>query len=168
MPLLLFGGNVKRKKTKSGYYKPNYKISYITFMDFFRNSKPVPAFTEEEVDLILVHRNGHILNVDTKHILKPYAKDKSGHMIVKLKVGNNFKNFAVHQLVASAWLPNPYGKQYIHHINGCPYDNRVDNLVWVTATEHIHLHQLMHEGKENEYLEEIEKLRKDSLNADIS
>lgn len=42
---------------------------------------------------------------------------------------------AVHRLVAQAFIPNPENKPFIDHIDTDPYNNRVDNLRWVTQQE---------------------------------
>ena len=147
------------KKERPRWYKPDWKTETIPFMEGFKRSRPIPLFTDEEADLLIALDDGNIVNLDTKHTLKPYAKDKTGHMNVKLKIGDKWKHYSVHYLVASAWLPNPQGKKYVHHINGIPSDNRQRNLVWVTAEEHKYLHKLMREKRLKEYFEEVYRLR---------
>ena len=49
-------------------------------------------------------------------------------------------NYAVHRLVALAFVPNPDNKPMVHHANGNSLDNRSDNLAWVTPEEHRALH----------------------------
>ena len=148
-----------KKKERPRWYKPDWVKTEIPFMEAFKNSKPIPMFTDEDVDLLVATADGTIINLDTKHTLKPYAKDATGHMLVKLRIGDEYKHRAVHHLVAWAWLPNPQEKEYVHHINGIPSDNRQRNLVWVTTQEHKYLHKLMRENHMKEYFEEVQRLR---------
>lgn len=146
-------------------YKPDWEIKEIPFTEFLKNCKPVPFVwvdgngNELEQHLILAGSDGTIYNADTKHVLKPYSKDAAGHMEVKIKAGDHYKHIAVHILVATAWLPNPENKKYVHHINGIAHDNRLINLVWVTFDEHTYLHKLMRKGNKEEYMKEVERLR---------
>jgi len=43
--------------------------------------------------------------------------------------------FLIHRLVAMTFLPNPFFKKEINHIDGDRFNNRLDNLEWVTRKE---------------------------------
>lgn len=47
------------------------------------------------------------------------------------------KHYAVHRLVAEAFIPNPGNKKEVDHINTNKKDNNVNNLRWVTKVENM-------------------------------
>lgn len=77
---------------------------------------------------------GRVINKETMRFL---AQDETpkGYLRVDLINDNGRKHFKVHRLVAEAFIPNPYGKPQVNHIDGNPANNSVTNLEWVTNKE---------------------------------
>lgn len=58
-----------------------------------------------------------------------------GYMLVGLYKNGKRKNHFVHVLVAKAFVPNPFIKPQVNHIDGDKTNNQVENLEWVTGSE---------------------------------
>lgn len=78
--------------------------------------------------------NGKVRNIQTGRILKP-GKDKYNYSHVTLCKHGKTTRFQVHRLVATMFIPNPYNKPEVDHINHDRTDNSVENLKWATRTE---------------------------------
>ena len=63
------------------------------------------------------------------------GNNKEGYKLVTLAKNGKLKTFKVHRLVAEAFIPNPDNKPEVDHINTIRYDNRAENLRWVTRKE---------------------------------
>lgn len=63
--------------------------------------------------------------------------DSDGYRVVLLYNSGKRRMFKVHRLVAEAFLPNPENKPQVHHKNSVKFDNRSENLEWVTWSEHV-------------------------------
>ena len=74
-------------------------------------------------------------------VLNPYGKvlkqvpNKKGYLCVFLNnKEKKHKQFFVHRLVASAFIPNPNNYPQINHKDRNPSNNNVDNLEWCNNT----------------------------------
>lgn len=67
-------------------------------------------------------------------LVKPKRKPNGYYYYTLCNNGVN-TNFYIHRLVATAFIPNPYNKPHVDHINGDKSDNRMENLRWASIKE---------------------------------
>lgn len=79
--------------------------------------------------------DGTIRNDLTGVIRKP-TLDRYGYL--KLTLYPSGKTYTVHRLVALTFIPNPYDKPQVNHIDNNKINNHIPNLEWCTAKENIH------------------------------
>lgn len=98
----------------------------------------------------LVSNYGRVYSLKHKKILK-YNVVTRNYLEVKLKRNDGeFEHVKIHRLVAKMFVDNPQGKMIVHHIDCNNQNNKADNLMWVTAEEHIQIHrQLREAAKQN-------------------
>lgn len=82
--------------------------------------------------------NGKKARRMTKGRILSLIPDPDGYRRVKLSKDGIVSMKQVHRLVLAAFVPNPYQKPQVNHINGVRHDNRVENLEWVTHSENCH------------------------------
>lgn len=93
--------------------------------------KDVPGFE----GLYQISNYGRIYSI-YKH---DYKKLRRKRKYLYLRTADD-KQIAIHRLVALLFVPNPYNKPIVHHIDGNCLNNKADNLIWVTDKEHHILH----------------------------
>lgn len=71
---------------------------------------------------------------ESEKIMKPHTT-WWGYARVGLSKDGKAKLYAVHRLVADAFIDNPDNKPVVDHINGDKTDNRAENLRWCTYQE---------------------------------
>lgn len=87
------------------------------------------------VDRNVKTKSGWSLSFKGKTI-KP-RKTEQGYLFVGLSSPNTKKqkNFKIHRLVATMFIPNPENKPCVNHKDGNRQNNHVDNLEWCTIAE---------------------------------
>ena len=82
-----------------------------------------------------------------KNLLKNHeTKNKVGYLKI-----DGLRPY-VYQMIADAWLVDKYEPgMEIHHITNEGYDNRPENLILVSATEHEKIHSGNYGKEDNEY-----------------
>ena len=88
----------------------------------------------EEYPIYDVSNFGNIRNNKTNYVMK-LQKNYSGYMKISLKKEDKSYNCIVHRLVAKTFIPNPYNKPTVNHIDRDKTNNNVFNLEWATMSE---------------------------------
>lgn len=83
-----------------------------------------------------VNEKGQIRNKISKKVLKNSPDKIYGYLRCNLYCNSKSNIRLVHRLVAEAFIPNPENKPQIHHKDGNKLNNCVENLEWVTPSEH--------------------------------
>jgi len=82
-------------------------------------------------------------------LVKPCSGGSNGYQIVSLSQNGQKKSAAIHSLVLATFGP-PKPEGYIaHHIDGNPFNNAIENLKWISRSEHSKIHPRRKGGKRN-------------------
>ena len=99
---------------------------------------------------------GRILSLcrNEPRILKPFICSNSGSRTGYYYVEIRGQKQRVHRLVALAFLENPEDKPVVHHIDGNPLNNTLENLAYATYAENVQEYQKM-KKKQQEQAESL-------------
>lgn len=90
--------------------------------------------TVKECDKYEVNQFGEIRHKKYQHILTPRV-NSGGYGYVAFTINGERKNFAIHRIVANAFIPNPNGATEVNHKDYNRLNNCVDNLEWITSSD---------------------------------
>ena len=84
-----------------------------------------------------VSDEGRVRNDKSGYIFKPTVRGKTcPYLSVLLPDGNGkYKHWNIHNLVAEAFCPKGSEELVVNHKDGDKFNNRSDNLEWVTRSE---------------------------------
>lgn len=85
-------------------------------------------------DTYEVSNFGEIRNIKTG-LLRRLNKDRKGYLYASLWKKNKGKCVKAHRAVADAFIPNPFNKPQVNHIDCNVSNNSVENLEWCTPKE---------------------------------
>ena len=95
-----------------------------------------------------IDRIGHGGRKLKGRILKQ-AKNNCGYLVIDLDKHGKRKQFRVHRLVASAFIPNPNNYPIINHKDENKLNNHVNNLEWCTVKYNTNYGNAITKMKEN-------------------
>lgn len=82
-----------------------------------------------------ISTKGRVRN-KSRQIMRTFP-NKDGYLRVNLSRNNRKRNFSVHRLVATMFIPNPDNLPEVDHIDRNRQNNCVENLRWVSKQQNV-------------------------------
>lgn len=106
----------------------------------------VLAFVKNTNERYVVTIDGRVFDLERNAELKQRCT-RDEYPTVDIHTVYGRKTVPVHRLVAEAFIPNPYNKPTVDHIDRNPQNNHVENLRWATYRE-----QCKNQGPRSKYI----------------
>lgn len=85
-----------------------------------------------------LHKYVHGYYMAKERILSPRVCGKQReYLSVALHVDGKTKQYKIHRLVATAFIPNPYGYNEVNHKDENKGNNKMDNLEWCSRSYNV-------------------------------
>lgn len=91
----------------------------------------VPGFE----GVLMVSRQGDVRNLVNMKMVRARHPRENDYLRYAFTQGGKVLSFAIHRLVAMAFCEGWKSGLIVNHINGIKWDNRAENLEWVTHSE---------------------------------
>ena len=117
-------------------------------MDNQQPSNEIEWRDVKEYDHYEVNQFGEIRHKKRKQVLKPRSNN-GGYLYVNFNINGIRTNFAVHRIVANAFIPNPKGYLEVNHKDYNKQNNNVSNLEWVNSSQNKQHAYLKQENKQS-------------------
>lgn len=84
-----------------------------------------------------VNRQGEVRHIRRKQVLKPLDYGYTHGSLVAFRYQGKMNYVHIYSLVAKAFVDGYDPAKVVNHINGNRFDNRAENLEWVTPSENV-------------------------------
>lgn len=79
---------------------------------------------------------GRVKSIKLGRLLKPHDNG-NGYQLIWLQVNKTKQRYQIHRLVAFHFFPPPLSFQEIHHKDGNPGNNHLNNIEWVSHAQNM-------------------------------
>lgn len=134
--------SIERKNKENNRYKPFLMEKGVYYHEYKEHYIPNEIFIDfYELPTLKVSNLGRVKYNDIILPQEQESEEKYDYLWVKVP---QYKWIKVYELVAKTFLlktnPNPEKYKIIHHISNNGFDNRIENLMYVTCEQHRVIH----------------------------